>query len=203
MTAHEPSIRPRGRSDFAEVGGLRLHSLSYGEAGRQALVVVPGITSPAITWEFVAEELASDYRVIVTDTRGRGLSQRGPTGTYTIPSYARDVAELVRVLGIERPIVIGHSMGARAVAGLAVLHPSVARGVILVDPPLTGPGRAPYSTPLEDFVSTLRSARAGATADDMRPYFPTWTEEQLALRADWLATCDEEAVVESYANLHD
>jgi N-formylmaleamate deformylase len=94
-------------------------------------------------------------------------------------------------------------MGARAVAGLAVLWPGVARAVVVADPTLTGPGREPYATPLDAFVSSLRAAQAGATADEMRPYFPTWTEKQLALRADWLATCDEQAVVESYVNLHE
>lgn len=197
-----PSIEPRGSSGHVTSGGVRLHYLEYG-AGGVPLLVVPGITSPAVTWEFVAEELAGEFRVVVLDARGRGLSETGSPGSYTIPVYAADAAAVIEGAGLEAPIVLGHSMGARAVAGLAVLHPEVARALVIADPTLTGPGRAPYPTSLDDFVASLRAARAGATADDMRPYFPTWTEEQLALRADWLATCDEQAVVESYANLHD
>jgi N-formylmaleamate deformylase len=183
-------------------GDIGLHYLEYGRAG-VSLVVVPGITSPAVTWEFAAEELARDFRVVVMDTRGRGLSDAGPAGSYTIPAYAADTAAVIEALDLERPLVLGHSMGARAAAGLAVLHPGMARAVVVADPALTGPGREPYATPLEAFVSSLHVAQAGGTADDMRPHFPTWTEEQLALRADWLATCDEQAIAESYANLHE
>jgi N-formylmaleamate deformylase len=188
-------------SGFVASAGVRLHYLEYGTG--VPLAVVPGITSPAVTWEFVAEELARDFRVVVIDTRGRGLSDVAPDGSYTIPVFAADAMAVIGDLGLERPIVLGHSMGARAVAGLAVLHPGVARAVVVADPTLTGPGREPYATPLDDFVSSLRQAQKGATGEDMRAYFPSWTEEQLALRADWLATCDEQAVVESYANLHE
>jgi N-formylmaleamate deformylase len=51
-------------------------------------------------------------------------------------------------------------------------------------------------------MAQLEAARKGATVDDMRPYFPSWTEEQLRLRADWLGTCDEEAVRETWHNFH-
>lgn len=196
------SVRPLGAGGFVTSAGVRLHYLEYGSQG-VPLVVVPGITSPAVTWEFVAEELARDFRVVLLDARGRGLSEVGPPGSYTIPVYAADAVAVIDDLHLSRPIVIGHSMGARAVAGLAALYPEVARAAIVADPTLTGPGREPYATPLEDFVASLRAARAGATAEDMRPYFPTWTDEQLSLRAKWLATCDEQAVLESYANLHD
>ncbi len=37
----------------------------------------------------------------------------------------------------------------------------------------------------------------------MRPYFPTWTDEQLKIRAAWLPSCDERAVVESYRKFHE
>ena len=48
----------RGRSATVEVGDLKLHHLEYGDDGAPVIFVLPGITSPAITWEFVAERLA-------------------------------------------------------------------------------------------------------------------------------------------------
>ena len=74
--------------------------------------------------------------------------------------------------------------------------------LILADPPLTGPGRDPYPVPVDPYVDSLRKAKAGATADDMRPAFPTWSDEHLALRARWLGTCSEAAVVETYERFH-
>jgi N-formylmaleamate deformylase len=45
----------------------------------------------------------------------------------------------------------------------------------------------------------MRLARAGTDAEGMRPFCPTWTEEQRRLRAEWLHTCDERAILESFA----
>ena len=92
-------------------------------------------------------------------------------------------------------------MGARIAAALAAYHPRGGR-VILADPPLTGPGRDPYPVPIDPYVDSLRKAKQGATADDMRPAFPTWSDEHLELRALWLGTCSEAAIVETYERFH-
>jgi N-formylmaleamate deformylase len=180
---------------------LRHHYLEYGSDG-PALVVVPGITSPAITWEFISERLASDFHVYTLDVRGRGLSDRARPGAYGLPDYAADVAGLISSIGLERPAVLGHSMGARIAAALGALHPGSHGPLVLVDPPLTGPGRDPYPFPLQIYVDQLHEAYAGANADDMRRYFPSWSHRELQIRAEWLPTCDETAVVETYENFH-
>lgn len=183
--------------------GLSLHYLEQG-AGSVDVVVIPGITSPAATWAFIAEAIAeaADVRVITMDVRGRGLSDRAPSGGYRLIDYAADVAALVDQLALERPVILGHSMGARVAAAAGALHSEKCGALIVVDPPLTGPNRPPYPYPLAPYVDALRNAQSGATPDDMRAQFPTWTEDQLRLRAEWLATCDEVALVESYENFH-
>jgi N-formylmaleamate deformylase len=93
-------------------------------------------------------------------------------------------------------------MGARIAAAFGVLNADVSGPLVIVDPPLTGPGRPEYATSLEAFMEQLEKARAGATVDDLRPYFPTWDDEQLRLRAEWLPTCDETAVRETWLNFH-
>jgi N-formylmaleamate deformylase len=202
MSTGEPQrISPQGRSGFAAANGLRHHYLEYGSKG-PPVVVVPGITSPAITWEFVSKQLAADYRVYTIDVRGRGLSDRAEDGGYRLPDYAADVAGLIEAIGLDRPIVLGHSMGARIAAALGALYPSSHGPLIAVDPPLAGPGRDPYPFPLQIYVDQLHEAYAGATADDMRRYFPTWSDRELQIRAEWLPTCDETAVVETYENFH-
>jgi len=194
---HSPSV---GRDGYFESGDVRLHYLEYGSDG-QPLVIVPGITSPAITWGFIAEKLADGHRVIVLDVRGRGLSDKPTTG-FTLPDYAADVAALLGALDLDRADVLGHSMGARIAAAFGVLHPDLARRLVIVDPPLTGPGRPEYPTSLEAFMEQLAKARECATVEDMRPYFPSWDDEQLRLRAEWLPTCDETAVRETWLNFH-
>src|SRR3546814_19445182 len=77
------------------------------------MLLVPGITSPAITWVFIAERLAERYDVYVLDVRGRGLSQADPNLDYSLDACASDVTGFVRALGIGDYHLVGHSMGAR------------------------------------------------------------------------------------------
>lgn len=195
-----PPLTTRARSLEITANGIRQHCLDYG-GDDPALLIVPGITMPAATVEFLALRLAARHRVISLDPRGRGLSEQPETG-YALTSYADDVAALIEALGLQRPTVLGHSMGARIAAALAVHHPQAAGAVILADPPLTGPGRPPYPVPIDPYLDSLRKAKAGATADDMRPAFPTWSDEHLTLRAQWLGTCSEKAVIETYERFH-
>lgn len=195
------SAHPDGAGRHVDANGLRLHLLEYRGNG-PPLILVPGITSPAATWEFVAEALSDDFHVYTLDNRGRGLSDK-PAAGYTLPDYAADLSGIVAALGLEKPAIVGHSMGARIAAAFGALHAEAAGPLVVVDPPLSGPGRPSYPFPLPPYLESLRQAQAGATAEDMRRYFPTWTDEQLQSRADWLGTCDETAVVESYRNFHD
>ncbi len=185
---------------MVDAEGIRLHTLEYG-SGEPAILIIPGITSPAITWEFVAVELAPTARVIVLDVRGRGMSDK-PTSGFTLRDYADDVSRVANSLGAQRLILLGHSMGARIAAAAMARYPDSASATIIVDPPLTGPGRPPYPFALDVYVDAIRESQAGATADDMARYYPTWPRRELEIRAQWLATCDETAVVETYENFH-
>lgn len=194
----DASLALRGRRGYVTANGVRLSYLDYGE-GSPALIIVPGITSPAATWDFVALELSRDRRVVVLDVRGRGYSDK-PADGYTLPGYALDVAAMAQALGLERPIALGHSMGARIVTALGALQPDVAGGLIVVDPPLTGPGRDPYPTSLEDFKLQLAEGYRGTTVEEIRRFYPRWSERELQMRCDWLASCDEHAVAQTHLN---
>jgi N-formylmaleamate deformylase len=166
------------------------------------VVIVPGITSPAITWESFAAELARDFQVFVFGVRGRGLSDRPATG-YRLAEYAADLAGFVSVLGLERAVVLGHSMGARIAAAFGVMYPEQRGPLALVEPPLSGPGRPAYPTTLQQLLDPVRASRAGVALDTLRRANPKWSEEQHQIRAEWLATCDENAVIESYRGFHE
>jgi N-formylmaleamate deformylase len=181
------------------VTGVRLHLLEYGDDTEPPLIILPGITSPAVTWEFVVRELPG-FHVFTMDVRGRGLSQKGDG--YDTETLARDVAESVEALGLDRPAVLGHSAGARTAVTFGALYPELRGPIVVADPPMSGPGRAPYPTPIDAFVESIRLARAGTTAEGMRPFFPTWTQDQLELRAAWLGTCDEHAISETHRLFH-
>jgi N-formylmaleamate deformylase len=180
--------------------GIRQHYLRYGHRGAP-LVLVPGITSPAITWGFVAERLADAFDTYVPDVRGRGLSSTGSELDYGLDAMADDLSAFIARLGLKDVTVLGHSMGARVAVRAACRDPAgMAR--LLVDPPVSGPGRRPYPANLSWYVDSIRLATAGTDAEGMRAFCPTWTEEQRALRAEWLHTCHEPAIVTAYEGFH-
>ncbi|OUI88313.1 alpha/beta hydrolase [Acetobacter sp. DmW_043] len=181
--------------------GIRQHYLRYGGKGKP-LVLIPGITSPAITWGFVGERLAAEYDVYILDVRGRGLSSTGPDLNYDLDSYADDALAFIAALGLKDVTLMGHSMGARIAIRAARKEPSELKQLVLVDPPVSGPGRRAYPAKLDWYTESIRLSRLGMSAEDMRRFCPTWTDEQLQLRAEWLHTCDELATRITFEKFH-
>ena len=175
-----------------------VHALDYG-GDLPPLLVLPGITSPAITWDFVVREIRDLVRPVVLDLRGRGLSD--PGAGYTAAEFAGDAVAVIRALELERPLVLGHSWGARVASVLATSGEVGLGGVTVVDPPLSGPDRGPYPTSREAFLAQLREGYAGTTADEVRRHYPKWPRAELLLRARWVATCREDAVLATYEQM--
>ncbi|WP_175815021.1 alpha/beta fold hydrolase [Burkholderia diffusa] len=187
--------------------GIRQHYLRYGgatgaRASRPAIVLIPGITSPAITWGFVGDVFGAAFDTYVLDVRGRGLSDASPSIDYGLDAQADDVAALVAALGLPRTSLVGHSMGARIAARAALRGIGGLESVVLVDPPVSGPNRRDYPGKLPWYIDSMALARAGTDAEGMRAFCPTWTDAELQLRAEWLHTCDERAVRTSYEGFH-
>jgi N-formylmaleamate deformylase len=183
------------QSRWVTSGSVRLHVLDYGGDGVPVLVV-PGITSPAISMDFVARELTGLVRPIILDARGRGFSDDGPS--YSLEDYAADTEAVISGLGLDRPVLLGHSMGARIAAFTAAKSAVALRGTVLVDPPMSGPGRGPYPTPVAVFRSQLEQAWRGTDADEVARSWPRWPRSEQELRARWLASCGEEAIAATH-----
>ncbi|OEV13334.1 alpha/beta fold hydrolase [Streptomyces nanshensis] len=179
-------------------GALRLHALDYGAPGdgRVPLLLLPGITSPAVTMDFVARRLTDLVRPIVPDIRGRGFSDDGDA--YDLESYAEDTEAWIDGLALDRPLLAGHSMGARIAAVTAVRAKAALRGTVLVDPPMSGPGRDPYPTTLPAFLGQLEQARRGTDADEVARSWPRWPRREQELRARWLSSCGEAALTQTH-----
>ncbi|VFR31158.1 Hydrolase, alpha/beta fold family functionally coupled to Phosphoribulokinase [plant metagenome] len=183
--------------------GIRQHYLRYGgndgaRAARDPIVLIPGITSPAVTWGFVAERLGKHFDTYVLDVRGRGLSSSGPGLDYGLDAQAADVLAFTQALGLSRYSLLGHSMGARIAVRAARSQPEGLARLAAIDPPVSGPGRRAYPARLPWYVDSIRQATLGMDAEAMRAFCPTWTDAQLRLRAQWLHTCFEPAIVQSF-----
>ena len=73
------------------------------------------------------------HHVVAVDQRGFGRSDK-PEQAYTIEGFADDLAWLCRELRLERPALVGHSMGGAIVLATAARHPDLPRAIALCDP---------------------------------------------------------------------
>lgn len=181
--------------------GIRQHFLRFGGKGLP-VVLLPGITSPAITWRFVAERLGERYDVYVMDVRGRGLSESSDELGYQIADCAADVPAFVDAIGLDRYALLGHSFGARIAIKSASLDAHKLERLVLVDPPVSGPGRRRYPANIDFYVKSIQQMTRGADLEAMRVSMPTWSDEQLRLRAEWLHTCTIKSVVTAFEDFH-
>ena len=180
--------------------GIRQHLVHHAGNG-PSLLLIPGITSPAVTWGFVAERLAEAFDVHVLDVRGRGLSEAGALD-YSLDAMAEDAIAVAEAAGLGKPVVLGHSMGARTAIRAARKAPEAFSGLVLVDPPVSGPGRRAYPSAWNWYEDSILMAQKGCSGEDMRRFCPTWTDEQNALRAEWLHTCQLDAIRTAYDGFH-
>ena len=117
---------------FADLADVRLY---YERAGKGApeLLFVSGWCCDHTAFAPQVEHFARTHAVTTFDLRGVG--QSGQTdGGYSIPELADDVAALCAAVGIERPVVVGHSLGGMIAVELGGRHPSLPSALVLVDP---------------------------------------------------------------------
>jgi pimeloyl-ACP methyl ester carboxylesterase len=121
------------RDTYSELPGrgLRLHCLDWGGDGTP-IVLLHGLSSSARIWDLTAPRLVPRFRVIAADQRSHGQSDR-PDDGYGFDDTTADIAALIAKLGLQRPVVVGHSWGANVALQLAADYPDAARGIVLVD----------------------------------------------------------------------
>lgn len=118
--------------------------LAYEEAGDGAappLLFVHGLACDRSYFAPQVEHFKRTHRTIAVDLRGHGESDK-PEQAYTVEAFAEDLAWLCEQLRVEKPVVVGHSMGGVVGLVLAEKHPDLPVAVVMVDMPtaaLSGP----------------------------------------------------------------
>lgn len=113
---------------------LRLHYRDYGRRCAPTIICLHGLNRNARDFDTLAPVLASDYRVLSVDFRGRGESDWDPHWRNYVPlTYMGDIHSLISTLDIDSVIIIGTSLGGLVAMLLAAAQPGLVQGVILND----------------------------------------------------------------------
>jgi pimeloyl-ACP methyl ester carboxylesterase len=116
---------------MAKGDGIQIQ-LTLWEGKGKPVLCIHGLTANSRFWDCLASALSPRHKVIAMDLRGRGLSDKPPTG-YSIDHHCKDVLALMDALSLKRPVLMGHSLGAFISLVFAAQHPDRVDRLILVD----------------------------------------------------------------------
>ena len=173
VAASPPGI-PDGWTDgYVYANGIRIHYYHATPApGKPVMVMAHGVTDIGLCWTTLTRELEADYDIYMVDARAHGLTDP-PTAADTGNTRVDDLVGFTREMKLDKPILMGHSMGAGTVMQLAATHKDFARAAILLDPGLRM--RTPAAAPTADQAAAARararrSDPAALVEQNNRPY---------------------------------
>jgi pimeloyl-ACP methyl ester carboxylesterase len=123
-------------------GTPRLHYLEWNPHAPRTLILLHGNAANSWWWRPMAEPLArSQFRILALDLRGHGDSEWVRPPDYSPEAFGDDLARLIRAVGSDRTVAIGHSMGGIAVLAFASCHQPQVRAAVAIDIAITSGAR--------------------------------------------------------------
>ncbi len=175
------------KQDSININGVNIHYYRKGK-GSPTIMLLHGASDNGLCWTPVADMLAEKYDVIMPDAQGHGKSDRiTPDFNYT--SHSEQIAGLIGKLGIEKPVIGGHSMGAGTTVSVAVDYPDLPGAIILEDPGwhVVGSTDADERDMRNEFSKTFqRYSRMTREElmDECRKANPAWSDAEIGPWAD-------------------
>lgn len=127
---------------IAEVPGGALHYVDMGGDG-PTLVMIHGLSGQMQHFTYAMTDLLKDdFRIVLVDRPGCGYSRRNSAAEAELPAQARMIWALLDRLGIDRPVLVGHSLGGAVSLAMALERPESA-GALALLAPLTHPNQEP------------------------------------------------------------
>jgi N-formylmaleamate deformylase len=147
------------QSSYVLTNGIRLHCWRTGTGDKVPVVLSHGATDNGLCWSRTARALAADYDIIMVDARGHGLSDQ-PATDYGPRQSGADLAGLITGLGLERPHLVGHSMGGEISANCVADFPGLARSLVVLDSGFIS-NAGPYRGSAQDADERIARSREG------------------------------------------
>lgn len=119
------------KDHYVSLNGLKFHYRDWDGAGKP-LVLLHGLASTSHIFDMMLPHLISYCHPIALDQRGHGESDKPESG-YDFDNFVNDLHAFINALGLERPVLLGHSWGGSVVLQYAATYPNVPRGIIMVD----------------------------------------------------------------------
>ncbi len=147
--------------------GLNLNLVEWSQEG-VPMLLLHGYSNEAHIWDDFVPTVASHYRVMALDLRGHGNSDWHPDGAYAYENHVEDIEAIIETLGIDRLVVVGHSLGGRIAMLYGGRNPEKLAGLVIVD-----------SAPEIDHRGSLRISMEAAENQD--PSFASVAEYEQML----------------------
>lgn len=146
----EISIQAATADKYLNIDGLKVRYKVEGTSDKPTLVLLHGFTSSLESWDSFVTELEGNYRIIRLDLPGHGLTGPDPKHRYGHENFVNAVHGLVKELNLDKPILIGNSMGGNTAWRYAAQYPEDISGLVLIDAsgfPLNGLSDEPLALP--------------------------------------------------------
>src|SRR6188508_2837367 len=117
----------------AAVGNLKLSYQEWGNPNAEPILMLHGFGVSGHMFDEFADRMQDRYRLIALDQRGHGDSDWSEEGDYTRNSFVEDVEGFRKALGLDRFILVGHSMGGLNAVTYVNRYPAHVRALVLVD----------------------------------------------------------------------
>lgn len=137
-----------------KTNGIELYYEVHGEG--TPLILIAGLGYPLWQWHLMVPYLEKHFQVITLDNRGVGQTDK-PAGPYTASLLAKDLVGLLDALGIDKAVVMGHSMGGFIAQAIALEYPEKISKLILASTNSGGPRHVPVTPEAMAVLSDIKS----------------------------------------------
>jgi len=162
---------------FIEIEGTTIHYYRTG-GKKPPMVFLHGITDYGLGWTRVVQEFELKFDIILLDARGHGQSRTDQLD-YSISTMASDVNFVIKSLGLDKIILIGHSMGGQIASVVATICPKRIKYLILEDPAyVLKPKNKLNEEKKTKFIIDYLAKRTNKSLIELQDYckkiFPSW-----------------------------